>query len=516
MGNKGSKGKGKKESKQQKADRKAAEKAAKRAGKDAGSDGRKLEQARKGGKGSKTPGVDEFRVRFAVGKRIGVGRFSTVHVCVEKKSGRPFSVKIIPKKQHGGRFTSGFQREARVLSRLDHPSIVHLEETIETDDVIYIVTELHWGGDLMQRLMQQGPASEDDARELVRSLLECLVYLHGKGILHRDIKPENILLARKDSMRDIKLCDFGHAADGDDEAGGYGTPDYLAPEVVVDNITSEKSDIWSVGVVTYILMSCTFPFCSTDAKRMMKEIVAGKYSLSGKTWPVGVVTYILMSCTFPFCSTDAKRMMKEIVAGKYSLSGKIWESKSEAVKDFVQYLMTTDPDERPSAKEALNHPFLKNSELRERKAGKHGKYQSHGRRNDGPRRRGSGSSAGSLSPRFDDFSEGSLSDDYSGSRRGDDRKGRLLKRGEDKRGDMSKYKDVYDENYERPRSVSEDSFGLESGRSGYSSYGSRSRSRSRRSGSYSGSRSRSRSGSRSYGSGSGSRSRGGDYSSYSR
>eukprot|EP00163_Fabomonas_tropica_P014768 TRINITY_DN2683_c0_g1_i3.p1 TRINITY_DN2683_c0_g1~~TRINITY_DN2683_c0_g1_i3.p1 ORF type:complete len:477 (-),score=139.17 TRINITY_DN2683_c0_g1_i3:230-1660(-) len=476
MGNKGSKGKGKKESKQQKADRKAAEKAAKRAGKDAGSDGRKLEQARKGGKGSKTPGVDEFRVRFAVGKRIGVGRFSTVHVCVEKKSGRPFSVKIIPKKQHGGRFTSGFQREARVLSRLDHPSIVHLEETIETDDVIYIVTELHWGGDLMQRLMQQGPASEDDARELVRSLLECLVYLHGKGILHRDIKPENILLARKDSMRDIKLCDFGHAADGDDEAGGYGTPDYLAPEVVVDNITSEKSDIWSVGVVTYILMSCTFPFCSTDAKRMMKEIVAGKYSLSGK----------------------------------------IWESKSEAVKDFVQYLMTTDPDERPSAKEALNHPFLKNSELRERKAGKHGKYQSHGRRNDGPRRRGSGSSAGSLSPRFDDFSEGSLSDDYSGSRRGDDRKGRLLKRGEDKRGDMSKYKDVYDENYERPRSVSEDSFGLESGRSGYSSYGSRSRSRSRRSGSYSGSRSRSRSGSRSYGSGSGSRSRGGDYSSYSR
>jgi len=146
--------------------------------------------------------------------------------------------------------------EINVMRRLEHSNIIQLYEVHESDKHIYLVLELLQGGELLDRIMRKGQYHERDASLLMKNLLSALDYMHSKGIMHRDIKPENLILKDSQNDSEIKIADFGLATfinSNDQLFKRCGTPGYVAPEILEDEKYDEKVDIFSSGVILYIL-----------------------------------------------------------------------------------------------------------------------------------------------------------------------------------------------------------------------------------------------------------------------
>ena len=204
------------------------------------------------------------------------------------------------------------------MKKLDHPNILRLFEIFYDDKRYYLVTELCTGGDLFDEINKRKRFEEKDAAIIIKQVLEAAAYCHANLIMHRDIKPENIQIDGKTD--NIKLVEFN--ASKKFEAGkklseAYGTLYYMAPEVLMVDY-DEKCDIWSIGVVLFILLS-GYP---------------------------------------PFDGDEDKEIQKKIIIGDYKLHGPIWESISEEAKDLIRKMLTYDPVERISAVLALEHPWF--------------------------------------------------------------------------------------------------------------------------------------------------------------
>lgn len=202
----------------------------------------------------------------------------------------------------------------------DHPNIVKMYEFFEDEKRYYLVTEICKGGELFDEVLQRGKFSERDAAVLLKQVLSCVNYCHKNNIVHRDLKPENILLELNKEFDQIKIIDFGTSLVYDpskplDEK--LGTPYYIAPEVLNKSYSS-KCDIWSVGVITYILLSGQPPF-------------------NGQT---------------------DQEIMKKVRTGKFDFADKCWNSISDNAKDFIRKLLTYEQDKRPTAEMALQHPWI--------------------------------------------------------------------------------------------------------------------------------------------------------------
>jgi len=210
--------------------------------------------------------------------------------------------------------------EINILKDIDHPNIVKMYEFFEDEKRYYIVTEICKGGELFDEILASGRFNEKNAAVLIKQVLSCINYCHNANIVHRDLKPENILLEANKEFDQIKIIDFGTSLVYDpnkklDEK--LGTPYYIAPEVLGKNYGS-KCDIWSIGVIVYILLSGIPPF-------------------NGK---------------------DDQEIMKAVRKGKFSFSDKCWSSVSDQAKDFISKLLTLDQNARPTAAEALTHPWI--------------------------------------------------------------------------------------------------------------------------------------------------------------
>ncbi|XP_069588875.1 striated muscle preferentially expressed protein kinase isoform X1 [Ranitomeya imitator] len=196
---------------------------------------------------------------FTIHKEIGRGAFSYVRHVVEKPSGLDFAAKFISSR---GASRDSARREMSILSRLSHERIVYFHEVFEKRSALIIIMELCSKEDLLDRVVRKSTVSESEIRSFVRQILEGLDYLHHKNILHLDIKPENILMA--DMISDqIRICDFGNAQElniGEAQYCKYGTPEFVAPEIVNQMPISPVSDIWPVGVLTYLCLTGVSPF----------------------------------------------------------------------------------------------------------------------------------------------------------------------------------------------------------------------------------------------------------------
>ena len=159
------------------------------------------------------------------------------------------------------------------MCQLDHPNIVRIEEVYESTNEIYIVQELCLGGDLFDRLDEQTDYhySEAQCARLVKQMLSAIRYLHSKTIVHRDLKLENFLFSSREANAELKMIDFGlskHFEYGQSITGKVGTPYTVAPEIIRGNY-DEKCDIWSLGVITYLLLSGETPFGGLDGENML-------------------------------------------------------------------------------------------------------------------------------------------------------------------------------------------------------------------------------------------------------
>ena len=205
----------------------------------------------------------KFRDYYQLGQVLGTGAFGEVRKCVSRTSKLIRAVKIIKKESMSKEEEESFKQEMATLKKLDHPNILKLYEVFEDSKKYFLVTEYCKGGELFEEIVNKITFSEHEAAGIVKQVLQGVSYCHNIGIVHRDLKPENILVD-KEQGGILKIIDFGTSAEYDKQDGAklstiHGTSYYIAPEVLKKKY-NEKCDVWSIGVILYILLSGKPPF----------------------------------------------------------------------------------------------------------------------------------------------------------------------------------------------------------------------------------------------------------------
>ncbi|KAL1541042.1 CBL-interacting serine/threonine-protein kinase 11 [Salvia divinorum] len=220
--------------------------------------------------------------KYEVGKLLGCGAFAKVYHARDVATGRSVAIKVINKSRLNNNVTlmNNIKREISIMSRLRHPNIVKLYEVLATKSKIFIVLEFVKGGELFAKVAK-GRFSEDLARKYFQQLISAVSYCHSKGVYHRDLKPENLLL---DENGDLKVSDFGLSALGDHvRSDGLlhtlcGTPAYVAPEILAKRgYNGAKVDVWSCGIVLFVLTAGYLPFNDPNLMNMYKKIYKGEF-----------------------------------------------------------------------------------------------------------------------------------------------------------------------------------------------------------------------------------------------
>lgn len=195
---------------------------------------------------------------------LGSGQFGVVYAAVHRKSGREVAVKVVDKLRFPHKQKAALKNELSILQSIRHQCVVSVERMFETPDRVFVVME-KLQGDMLELILssEKGRLSERLTKYLIFQILAALRYLHSKNIVHCDLKPENVLLTDHSDFPQVKLCDFGFAriiGEKSFRKSVVGTPAYLAPEVLRNKGYNRSLDMWSVGVVTYVSLSGTFPF----------------------------------------------------------------------------------------------------------------------------------------------------------------------------------------------------------------------------------------------------------------
>ncbi|XP_062853709.1 striated muscle preferentially expressed protein kinase, partial [Trichomycterus rosablanca] len=207
---------------------------------------------------------------YDIHKEIGRGAFSYVKRVTPKKAKLEYAAKFISAR---AKRKASALREMQLLAELDHERIVYFNDAFEKKNVVVIITEL-CHEELLERLTKKTTVLESDIRSCIRQILEGLSYLHQNNIIHLDIKPENILMADQKSDQ-IKICDFGNSikiTPNELQYCKYGTPEFIAPEIVNQTPISKATDIWPVGVITYLCLTGVSPFAGENDKDTLLNI----------------------------------------------------------------------------------------------------------------------------------------------------------------------------------------------------------------------------------------------------
>ncbi|KAF7096961.1 hypothetical protein CFC21_098840 [Triticum aestivum] len=217
--------------------------------------------------------------RYEVGRTIGQGSFAKVKFAVDADTGAPVAMKVLDKATIlNNRMLQQIKKEISIMKIVRHPNIIRLNEVLAGQTKIYIIMELITGGELFDKIARQGKLRENEARKYFQQLIDAINYCHSKGVYHRDLKPENLLL---DSRGNLKVSDFGLSSLS---KNGFlhttcGTPNYVAPEVLSDGgYDGSAADIWSCGVILYVLMAGYLPFEENDLPTLYDKITAAHFS----------------------------------------------------------------------------------------------------------------------------------------------------------------------------------------------------------------------------------------------
>ncbi|TMW55264.1 hypothetical protein Poli38472_013155 [Pythium oligandrum] len=284
-----------------------------------------------------------FHECYAIGGVLGSGKYSVVKECTNIHTGERFAAKIIDKRQMMEiRF---LKRELEIMHTIRHDGVVQLIELFETNEELFLVMEL-CTQELFEYIDRNGPLEEPIAQRLIARLVSTVAYLHGECIVHRDIKPENILIRGAD-VYDIKLTDFGIARKLEG-ANCTLTPHESLSEVA--NLHDPTTNLSASGVRNRMARAHTK--CGTR-DYVAPEVMSGKgYGSEADLWSVGVVTYVLLSGCAPIFLPSADGTKKVF------FTEDCWQDVSDECKRFIEALLVRNPEERSTAEEALQLPWL--------------------------------------------------------------------------------------------------------------------------------------------------------------
>ncbi|KAJ6821853.1 calcium-dependent protein kinase 19 [Iris pallida] len=290
-----------------------------------------------------TDNISYLEDRYVLGDQLGCGQFGVIRICNDTVTGETLACKSIAKDRLvSPEDVCSVKLEIEVMARLSgHPNIVDLKAVYEEEECVHLVMELCAGGELFHQLEKHGQFPEPDAAVLFRHLMEVVLYCHDNGIVHRDLKPENILLANKSSSSPIKLADFGLATyikPGQSLNGTVGSPFYIAPEVLAGGY-NEAADVWSAGVILYILLSGMPPFWGKTKSRIFESV---------------------RSAELQFLSDP-------------------WDGVSQSAKELVTGMLCRDPAQRLTAKQVLEHSWIESFSCQSQASYGHGNIVNFGR-----------------------------------------------------------------------------------------------------------------------------------------
>jgi len=265
---------------------------------------------------------------YQVGDELGRGAFSVVKKGTRKNTGEKVALKFIEKKFVKKKHIEQLRREIDIMKKVSHPNVLALKAIHENETHLTLVMELVDGGELFYKIVDRGSFTEKDARNVVKQVCRGVAYLHSMGVAHRDLKPENLLCDGDGDKMVIKIADFGLSkifGAGETLETSCGTPDYVAPEVLTGSSYDNAVDMWSVGVITYILL-CGFP---------------------------------------PFYATSQNVLFEKILSADYDFPDPEWTHVSDAAKNFIRHLIVKDPENRHTAEKALEDPWLAGAEVKQ-------------------------------------------------------------------------------------------------------------------------------------------------------
>ncbi|XP_018473241.2 CBL-interacting serine/threonine-protein kinase 11 [Raphanus sativus] len=222
--------------------------------------------------------------KYELGKLLGCGAFAKVYHARDLRTGQSVAIKILNKKKlllANPALANNIKREISIMRRLSHPNIVKLHEVMATRTKIFFAMEFVKGGELFNKISKHGRITEDLSRRYFQQLISAVGYCHARGVYHRDLKPENLLI---DDSGSLKVSDFGLSALTDQiRPDGLlhtlcGTPAYVAPEILSKKgYDGAKVDVWSCGVVLFVLTAGYLPFNDPNMMSMYKKIYKGEY-----------------------------------------------------------------------------------------------------------------------------------------------------------------------------------------------------------------------------------------------
>lgn len=269
--------------------------------------------------GHVTPNIRDF---YTLGHKLGQGQFGTTYLCTENTTGTEYACKSISKRKLISREdVEDVRREIQIMHHLSgHNNIVTIKGAYEDQLYVHIVMELCNGGELFDRIIQRGHYSERKAAELTKIIVGVVESCHSLGVMHRDLKPENFLLVNKDDDFSLKAIDFGLSVFFKPDQifnDVVGSPYYVAPEVLLKHYGRE-ADVWTAGVILYILLSGVPPFWAETQQGIFDAVLKGDIDFESDPWPV----------------------------------------ISDSAKDLIRKMLCSRPSDRLTAHEVLCHPWI--------------------------------------------------------------------------------------------------------------------------------------------------------------
>ncbi|XP_031720894.1 death-associated protein kinase 3 [Anarrhichthys ocellatus] len=270
---------------------------------------------------------EDVELYYEMEEELGSGQFAIVRKCKEKTTSIEYAAKFIKKRRlsssRRGVSREEIEREVNILREIQHSNIITLHDIFENKADVILILELVSGGELFDFLAEKESLTEEEATQFLKQILDGVQYLHSKRIAHFDLKPENIMLLDKNVPNPrIKLIDFGIAHQikaGNEFKNIFGTPEFVAPEIVNYEPLGLEADMWSIGVITYILLSGASPFLGETKQETLTNI-------SGVN---------------------------------YDFDEEYFSNTSELAKDFIRRLLVKDPKKRMTIDDSLEHPWIK-------------------------------------------------------------------------------------------------------------------------------------------------------------
>lgn len=260
---------------------------------------------------------------YSLGRRLGQGQFGTTFLCTELSSGAQFACKSIAKRKLISLDdVEDVRREIHVMHHLSgHPHIVSIKGAFEDDKSVHLVMDFCAGGELFDRIIERGHYSERQAAELTKTIVGVVETCHSLGVMHRDLKPENFLFHTEEEESPLKAIDFGLSVffqPGEVFRDVVGSAYYVAPEVLRKSY-GPQADVWSAGVILYILLSGVPPFWAETEQGIFQQVLQGSLDFSSEPWP----------------------------------------HISKSAKDLIKNMLNRNPTKRYTAHQVLCHPWIR-------------------------------------------------------------------------------------------------------------------------------------------------------------